>query len=153
MEATGLGRELAGYCGLYCGSCETFRAWKEKDAALLMKEAAESGRPIEDIRCDGCKSAEVIFWCSRCRIKECAEGKGLEFCFECRDFPCGVLLEFEGSAEHHEGVIQELKRIREVGVDDWLREQDRRWRCPHCRDRITYYDERCRHCGLVLKDG
>ncbi|MDD1767558.1 MAG: DUF3795 domain-containing protein [Methanomassiliicoccales archaeon] len=152
MEEAGTGRELAAYCGLYCGACETYRAWKEKDAALLMKEAAESGRPVEEIRCDGCKSADVMFWCRQCRIKKCASGKGLEFCSECSDFPCRLVLEFEASRSHHEGVARELRRIREVGVDDWVREQNGKWRCPHCSSRTTFYDERCRHCGLVMKD-
>ncbi|MDD1768889.1 MAG: DUF3795 domain-containing protein [Methanomassiliicoccales archaeon] len=153
MGGSETGRELAAYCGLYCGSCETFRAWKDKDAALLMKEAEESGRPVEEIRCDGCKSSDVIFWCRQCKIKDCAVGRGFQFCSECGDFPCRFVLEFEASRLHHEGVISELRRIREIGVDEWLAGQDRKWRCPSCSGRITFYDERCRDCGSVIKDG
>jgi len=143
-------RELAAYCGLYCGNCETRRAWKDKDADSLMREAEESGRPVEEIHCDGCKSDDVIFWCRQCRIKDCAVGKSLQFCSDCSDFPCQLILEFEHSRPHHEGVIQELRRIRESGIDGWLIEQDMKWRCPSCGHRTTYYDRTCSKCGSSL---
>jgi hypothetical protein len=146
------GRELAAYCGLYCGSCETLRAWREKDYLLLKKEAEESGRLQEEIRCEGCKSDDVIFWCQRCRIKGCAIERGLDFCSACIDFPCDLLLEFEGSQPHHRGVTSELRKIQESGVDEWLKEQDEKWRCPSCDSRTTFYDNECKKCGVILKD-
>ena len=55
------GMGLEAHCGLYCGSFEIFRACKDRDAALLLEEAEESGRPIEETQCDRRESGDVIF--------------------------------------------------------------------------------------------
>lgn len=49
-------RELVGICGLYCGTCPDYLAYRENDVEQLHKISQETGIPVEEIRCDGCLS-------------------------------------------------------------------------------------------------
>lgn len=48
----------------------------------------------EEYGCDGCTKIKDGYWGSKCEIKECCEGKSLEHCGLCKDFPCELLREF-----------------------------------------------------------
>jgi len=51
--------------------------------------------------------------------------KGVEFCFECGDFPCGMLQPAsDGAAKYpHNMKVFNLCRIRLVGVEKWAEEE------------------------------
>ncbi len=84
------------YCGLICENCDAFIAYKNDDQALREKTAAfwskEYGAEINpnDINCVGCLTADGVHisHCAECKIKACAEGKGLDNCGLCKDYPC-----------------------------------------------------------------
>ncbi|MBM4236907.1 MAG: DUF3795 domain-containing protein, partial [Euryarchaeota archaeon] len=124
------GMRLAGYCGLYCGNCDVFRAWEERDAEFLKSEAEEDHIPVEEVKCEGCKSDEVMYWCRKCEIKRCASEKGIDFCCECLEFPCALILRFQRSQPHHGPVLANMRAIEDEGIDVWLNNQNTRWRCP-----------------------
>ena len=56
-------------CGLLCGVC----AYRES------------------MGCAGCVNIEKPFWGDGCPVKSCCEGRGLEHCGLCGDFPCQLL--------------------------------------------------------------
>jgi rubrerythrin len=37
-------------------------------------------------------------------------------------------------------------------IDEWLKEQDVKWRCAKCGNPISWYEEVCHRCGAVLKE-
>ena len=59
-------------CGILCGECD----YREK------------------MNCGGCVNIERPFWGDSCPVKSCCEGKGLEHCGMCGDFPCALLKQF-----------------------------------------------------------
>ena len=59
-------------CGILCGAC-AFR---------------------QSMGCGGCTEIEKPFWGESCPVKSCCEGKSLEHCGQCREFPCGLLKQF-----------------------------------------------------------
>ncbi|MCF7794686.1 MAG: DUF3795 domain-containing protein [Candidatus Cloacimonetes bacterium] len=136
------------YCGLYCGACELLNAFKDgrqEEQAKIWKVDAE------DIRCYGCKSGDLSSWCNECEFKDCAISKNLEFCFECDDYPCQMLKDFQAdNAVHHSSVFRGLDRIKEIGIEKWLTEQAERWRCERCGTPSTWYREKCEKCGTEL---
>ena len=74
-------------------------------------------------------------------------------CGECGDFPCDRLQAFAADeSAHHSVVLANQERIRKVGLDRWLEEQEYRWRCSCCQTVFTWYDERCAECGFALYD-
>jgi len=77
--------------------------------------------------CEGCGS-EVVSSASLllpgqnpdCKIKKCCFEKGFLFCYECPDFACGKLIRLE---EHYPFCLKNLKRMKDVGIERWLEEQ------------------------------
>lgn len=48
----------------------------------------------EEYSCSGCTEITDGYWGGKCEIKECCEGKCLENCGLCSEFPCEILREF-----------------------------------------------------------
>jgi len=47
-------------------------------------------------------------------------------------------------------VLRNLRIIQEIGVEKWLEDQDKRWRCKSCGDKFSWYDRKCVQCGSEL---
>ncbi|MFP4344939.1 MAG: DUF3795 domain-containing protein [Anaerolineales bacterium] len=138
------------YCGLYCGACPVLLAGQRGELEAL---AAAWGREPEDLRCEGCKSHVLSLFCAKCDLKACAVGHGIEFCYECEDYPCTRLVAFSRDRyPHHHVVLHNLGALAEEGLERWLEDQATRWRCPTCQRRFAWYSERCEVCGSRLYD-
>lgn len=137
------------YCGLFCGACPVLVANEQDRVAEIAEQWEENER---DLVCHGCKTAVTCIYCRSCDIRECARDHDVEFCSDCVEYPCDRLKSFEADPHpHHSIVIRNLIRIREVGSDAWLSEQDSRWRCTECGQRFTWYDENCGACGANVR--
>ena len=87
------------YCGLSCElDCPAFHATQSGDTELLKSIAQDWSSPdyvldSEDILCDGCSGVSGRFAeiCSGCKVRECAQSRGLKHCGFCEDFPCQQL--------------------------------------------------------------
>ena len=53
----------------------------------------------EPLGCAGCIAISKPVWGDSCPVKSCCEGKGLEHCGLCGEFPCAVLNRFSYDAE------------------------------------------------------
>lgn len=145
-----MSEKLAAYCGLYCGACEVLIAIKNK---TLEQKAREWNRQPEDLMCEGCKSSVVNDFCSQCTFKTCAEGKGISFCYECPEYPCKELVDFNNDQyPHHSIILKNLDSIRTNGLDAWLQNQKERWSCPKCGKEFAWYTTKCPGCGEHVKN-
>lgn len=81
---------LAAPCGTYCGDCECFKA---KDNPALMEYLVAKGLKREKLPCPGCRplKGKCPAIGTTCKTYTCITGRGLDFCFECQDFPCAKL--------------------------------------------------------------
>jgi len=130
---------LAAPCGIYCGACRQYLL-KKKD--ILEERGYKQG-------CDGCRirNKKCTFFrknCSKLWKRE------VEFCYECEEFPCdnydrlqSIYLE-----RYSVNMIGNLKRIKEIGVKNWLREQKELYTCPECGEEISIHDGECYDCGF-----
>ena len=136
------------YCGLYCGACGILIA-NEKDN--LKELAHKCNCTEEELHCSGCKTEINSKYCRKCTIKSCAIQKRVEFCFECEEYPCNLILEFaHDESPHHSVVLNNLKDISTQGIEIWLQSQKIRWSCESCGERFSWYDEMCDKCGSKL---
>ncbi|MBO3808281.1 MAG: DUF3795 domain-containing protein [Candidatus Brockarchaeota archaeon] len=55
-----------------------------------------------------------------CKIKDCCFGKGFRFCYECPEFACDKLIKLR---EHYPYCLENLERIKHVGIEKWLKER------------------------------
>jgi hypothetical protein len=131
-----------GYCGLYCGSCPDYLATKAENAP----EPGENP-------CRGCKSDVTALWCTDCALKECASGKGIEFCSECPEYPCPTFTDFIDNAKdpYVVEITEYLTTIKEVGTEEWLKRMVKRWSCPSCGTEASWWDLTCENCKTPLR--
>ena len=140
---------LTAYCGLYCGDCIRYRSRAADLARDLLNELQDTEfnkyaeiksssteqfdavKQFEHYR-ECCEVLEAIIalqcnnpcrvgrGCSSfsCKILECSRKKGFEGCWQCDEFEsCG---KFEPlKAIHGDSPRQNLKRIKELGLDRW----------------------------------
>jgi hypothetical protein len=133
--------KMTAYCGLYCGECafnvgtipdlardlrkELRKARFDKAAEVIpfidaekYQEAYEFMGSLVKLRCKGCKTSVRSQFCD---VAKCAIEKGYEGCWECDEFDdCGKM-EFLAHV-HGDGHIKNLRKIRKVGVDQWVEE-------------------------------
>ena len=126
-------RNLAGYCGIFCGLCTKY----------------QSKAPS---RCIGCRLGEQHLWCSIYRC--CVMKQGVSTCIECDEYPCERYVRRAWGTDQESRVAQEnLERIKRVGLQVWLEEQrERRLLVEELLD--TYNEGRsmsfyCRACTLM----
>lgn len=100
-------KNLIAPCGLYCGECSGF----------------------QDGLCGGCFSRKglCLKYTKVCKIYSCCVGKKkLQFCIKCEVFPCERLNKFFNTPEWYNEVVDNLKRIRKIGLERFLKEQVKR---------------------------
>ena len=118
-------KKLAAPCGLYCGVCSDL---------------------VLDGVCHGCgcncgqcaagphRRACDIYHC-------CVTERELETCAQCDGFPPVVVLQdncctriiqfaYDPIWRTHLPVLENLRRMRRIGVEAWLDEQEAYWACP-----------------------
>jgi hypothetical protein len=129
---------LAAPCGIYCGACRQYLVRKKN---LFEERGLKTG-------CQGC----------RIRNKNCAfirrdcptlRKKEIDFCYECENFPCENLQKIDILYQERYSVnmVENLKRIEEIGVKKWLQEQEKLYTCPECGGEICIHDTECYDCG------
>jgi len=104
-------------CGLNCSECDIFRASDNPEIAQRIvnwfKEERHIDVKIEDIHCLGCREDRTKHWSPDCWILRCCvDEKGLEFCYQCEDFPCEKLSEWAKENKKYE---EALNRLKEMG--------------------------------------
>ncbi len=157
---------LGGYCGLYCGACDIRRLYLEAQAEGRTAEWSEVPAPLKKVTpkpltivCHGCKSDTVFAGCARCPLRACARRKQVEFCHACASYPClrtrlfalvGRLFSLERHLPHLVSKAANVERLRCVGTQAWLREQEQHWHCPECGTPFSWYRGACKKCGKDL---
>ncbi|MBN1412158.1 MAG: DUF3795 domain-containing protein [Spirochaetales bacterium] len=131
---------ILGYCGLYCGGCGIY-------------QAARVGNPVkaEDgslMLCEGCNGSKITEWCTNCAIKSCNRTKGIRYCLECDENPCDILKNFMDDEQYpyHKEVQDNMKRLREIGLEKWINEQQEKYTCPECGHTFNWFDKKCPAC-------
>ncbi len=140
-------KRFAAVCGLFCPACHVFIGTRE-DPERLKTMAARFQRPLEELRCSGCRSEKRCFYCETvCFMAKCAAGKGVEFCGACDEYPCPGLKEFQAQAPHRIELWKSQARIKEAGYEQWYTEMVEHYSCRKCGTLNSAYDIVCRKCG------
>lgn len=123
-------------CGLSCGHCKLYLA---KDDPAIMEWLVSRGFNRNSFPCPGCRKLEGKVACSketfefsqvdgRCATYACVVEHGVEFCYECPDFPCTKLQPCADKASElpqnmklfylcyikHQGLTEFLKKYPEL---------------------------------------
>ena len=168
-EAAANGEHLAAACGTYCGACPAYIAKHSEDEQIKMKlqrrfssglTKALKGIPdpswMDGLLCDGCLSGGTLAaHCKTCQIRLCAANKQNDSrCSDCQELPCYRVTSLinMGGYLHRKEYLPNLGKIREMGVQEWVKKEEERWRCPQCGLPISWYDAKCAGCGEPRSD-
>jgi len=136
--------KYAASCGLFCGACSSMILFEK---AQGVDSAVSVQMDIEESPCGGCRAPEQ----QNCEFIQCAKAHGVESCAFCEAFPCEQITRFSQEEwEHHQVVLDNLYRIKEIGIDAWVEEQQQHWQCSACGTRAIWYQRQCSKCGARL---
>jgi predicted RNA-binding Zn-ribbon protein involved in translation (DUF1610 family) len=155
--------DLISPCGLYCGVCAIYMATrdnntklKERLANLYKGQTPGKGMlpnsenlTVEDIHCLGCLSDDLFMHCRQCEIRACVEEKGYTGCHECHDFPCRHIDTFPMSVGK-KVILRSVPYRREFGTEKWIRDEEARYICPECGNKVFRGAMRCNQCKTPL---
>jgi len=133
-------------CGLFCPSCAIFIASNE-DPERLKRQAEFLNLTIEETRCEGCRSKKRNANCNKCFMLKCTSEKGIDFCSECKEYPCKELKNFQSIMPHRIELWKDLERIKEVGFESYFVEALENYKCQNCETLNSAWDLSCRKCG------
>ena len=71
------------------------------------------------VDCAGCPNISKPIWGDCCDIKDCCEGRGLEHCGQCSDFPCDILKEYAYDKEHGDSG-KRIENCRMWAKQNWV---------------------------------
>ena len=120
-------RDLTAPCGLDCFNCELHESNITKDLTNLIHEKLKV--PKEEIPCKGCRQQDGNHYhlpIEGCATLDCAKLKGVEFCSDCREFPCSLLAPLaDGATKYpHNYKVYNLCRIKQFGFEHWSKEAE-----------------------------
>ena len=127
-------------CGLHCGKCFAFKEGDIHKAANELRRNLGKFEPyaerfqeqldpvfskypqfkemldyIADSSCEGCRKEKCKFY-KNCRVRACAEQKGIDFCYQCDEFPCDHTGLDPNLYKRH---VQINEKIREIGPEEY----------------------------------
>ena len=142
-------KELVAPCGLYCGVCGVYIAHVNDNIKFKERLTTVYNVPIEEIACEGCLSERPFVFCHTCLIKSCTEGKGIEGCHQCADFPCQFIEDFPLEVGK-KVILRAIPTWRKLGTERWIEEEEKRYICPSCGYSVFRGAKRCRQCHIPL---
>ena len=128
--------EMIAPCGLNCAICK--RAVAETDPCP---------------GCHGPNENKPAFCSEKCGIILCRKriDKGYEYCDECPEYPCDDVMEKEirytSKYTLYESPKENLRNIRELGMERFLEIERERWICKDCGGIISVHTGICSGCG------
>jgi len=137
MEKAKFTPELIAPCGMNCGICK----------AYLVYSRGIPKKKGKVIHCPGCLPRRKNCFIKRgCKMLKKNE---IEFCFECKDMPCENLdrLDRRYRKRYDMSMVENLKEIRDKGINEFLKTQEEKYKCPKCGDVISVHDRKCYVCG------
>lgn len=100
--------------------------------------------------CAGCLVSDIgkPEHCRKCKIKDCVKEKGLNYCYQCSEFPCKQIKNLEKSYTSHYGVslIQNSISVKEQGLIAFMEGQKKQYTCLQCGGIISLHDAECSEC-------
>jgi len=140
MGCAPLFAELIAPCGINCGLCRRYLANRNS---------------IKRIRCRGCipGSVHCTYLFVNCSGINHSIEKNSVFCFECRQYPCPGLeiMDRRYQTQYGESVLNNLEKIRDVGVEAFPESQSDLHHCPYCGEMISMHNGRCFRCEPITR--
>ena len=130
--------ELIAVCGMNCRICVGYFGY------------TMTGRKRKHT-CPGCRISGKI--CAFVK-KRCSKAlkEEVTYCFECEDFPCEIIEKLDKTyiERYKMSTINNLKFIKEKGMEKFLESEEKKYKCDECGGVIYVHTGKCYECGSVV---
>jgi len=133
-------KNLIASCGMNCRICIGYFGYTVSGKRRKMK-------------CIGCKPRDkscafLKKYCKKLTKKE------VDYCYECSDFPCFHLEKIDKlyRERYNMSMIENLEYIRDNGMDDFLKKQEKKYQCSECGGVICVHNGKCYSCENSNED-
>lgn len=131
------------YCGkYYCASCDYHKgtiveaarnllAFAERYGSLRLIADANNACDFDEFMkglgwlasqeqvCKGCRFGGGWSWWGDCPVRDCCIQKGVDFCYQCEDFPCKKLIG-EPLLKRKKEMIEANNQIKSLGIESYM---------------------------------
>lgn len=126
-------------CGVYCGACPSFNKTCFGCSSEINEQTRSKSR-------------------SGCIIRKCCYIiKKQSLCVECEEFPCSkinkkLLSTHKGDPKYkyRYEIPEESIKLKDMGLENYLIYQKKRWTCPSCGGIVYFYHYTCSQCGKKI---
>ena len=131
--------DLVAPCGMNCNVC----------AAYLAYTHDLKGKGLRMMYCIGCRPRNKPCAFLKKSCDKLRKGE-VKYCYECPTFPCDRLsaIDKRYRTQFRMSEIENLRRIRDVGIEAFLETEEARWKCPRCCGFISCHNGLCFECDL-----
>lgn len=125
-------KSLIAPCGMNCGTCIAYL--RDKNT------------------CPGCRvfSTDKAISIQRCIIPKCInlDKTDSKFCYDCEKYPCKRIKQLDKrySTKYNTSFIENLKMIKEKGIEKFLVFETQRRTCPKCGSVLSVHRDQCLKC-------
>lgn len=120
-------------CGINCATCYAFQRIKNRCVGCL---TLEGNKPNH---------------CHTCKIRNCEflASSPSGYCYDCVKFPCQRLKNIDKRyrLKYHSNLIQNLKDLKLMGVEDYMMRETERWTCRTCGGTLCVHKNECPACN------
>jgi hypothetical protein len=134
MEPEGLSEVHIAPCGMNCALCVGFQREKRKCMGCNIIDENKPG------------------YCKTCSVVTCMK-RSDDLCFDCPDLPCRRIKQLDKrySSKYHMSMMDNLSFIRENGLEAFLQNERKRWKCRECGHLVSVHRDHCVNCGKEIR--
>ena len=131
--------ELIAPCGMNCGICKGYIAYTHGTPRVRGKITY----------CAGCVPRAKNCYIKR-NCKKLSKHE-IQSCSECDSIPCEKLAHLDKRYRERYGMstVENLKLLKEAGIDAFLASQKEKYTCPNCGDVVCVHDGKCYACNYT----
>ena len=140
MTSQKISEELIAPCGMNCAICSRYLAFINN---------------YKKSHCTGCRPANkrCTYLFKNCTGPENSSNERASFCFECVEYPCKQInrMDKRYKENYKMSVKENLEHIKSKGIESFIKDQKKKYKCPRCSGLISIHNKKCFKCDTVTK--
>ncbi len=135
-----IAKELIAPRGMNCSICSKYLAYVNN---------------LKRSQCMGCRprNKRCTYLFEKCTGINKTSKSDAVFCFECSQYPCKEINRMDDRyrANYNMSLKSNLDNINKRGIDKFIKEQYKKYRCSKCGGLISIHNRKCFKCDTITR--
>ena len=136
-----ISEELIAPCGMNCAICSRYLSYVNN---------------LKRSQCIGCRprNQKCTYLFEKCTgINNDVSTVSANFCFECDQYPCKQINRMEDRYRNNYqmSIKDNLYYIKKMGIDKFIDDQYKKYRCSKCSGIISIHNKKCFKCDTITR--